>query len=370
MPVPKSATRSSATTDRHAHDRASTQARRRSVGATSSPTPGTWTGDCDGAAGRSTRAETQASAAIVNSARPDTLQLNEEDRSHEDTKDAGHVGRRRDGCSGLAACGGGTTSSSTSASSGPVTLTFWHNSTTGDGKAYWEATAADYMKANPNVTIKIQAIQNEEMDGKLQTALNSATPGHLHVAWRRQAGRRRHGRQVMDLTSVITPETKKAVGDGALQAFTVDGKLYGMPTSVLPVASSTARPVAQAVSPTRPRPWTTCPLLSPSSRRRHLADRPRRQGRLAAAHWYYFFALRECTQDTMNKAAKDAASRLVLDEGRPGPEGLRAPTRSTTATSPPQPSRVQAPRPACWPTTRRRWSSWVPGPGRHRLPHT
>ncbi|MEP6480018.1 MAG: extracellular solute-binding protein, partial [Rhodoglobus sp.] len=56
---------------------------------------------------------------------------------------------------------------------GKVTMTFWHNSTTGDGKAYWDATVKAFEAANPNVTIKIQAIQNEEMDGKLQTALAS-----------------------------------------------------------------------------------------------------------------------------------------------------------------------------------------------------
>ena len=38
------------------------------------------------------------------------------------------------GCSG----GGGDTDD------GSVDLTFWHNSTTGDGKAYWEQTAKDF----------------------------------------------------------------------------------------------------------------------------------------------------------------------------------------------------------------------------------
>src|SRR5947209_15214866 len=56
------------------------------------------------------------------------------------------------GCSGS---GGGNASSN-----GKVSMTFWHNATTGPGKAFWEKTVADFEKANPGVTIKIQAIQN------------------------------------------------------------------------------------------------------------------------------------------------------------------------------------------------------------------
>ena len=65
----------------------------------------------------------------------------------------------------LTACGSGSTdsSSSSSADGDKVTMEFWHNSTTGDGKAFWEATAADYMAANPNVTIEVQAVQNASL---------------------------------------------------------------------------------------------------------------------------------------------------------------------------------------------------------------
>ena len=62
-----------------------------------------------------------------------------------------------------------------SGESGPVTMDFWHNATTGPGKAFWDKTVADFQTANPTVKIKIQAIQNEELDGKLQTALNSGS---------------------------------------------------------------------------------------------------------------------------------------------------------------------------------------------------
>jgi raffinose/stachyose/melibiose transport system substrate-binding protein len=74
-------------------------------------------------------------------------------------------------------------------------MQLWHNATTGPGKAFWDKTVADFQAANPNVKIKIQAIQNEDLDGKLQTALNSGSaPGHLPAARRRQDGRDGRGR--------------------------------------------------------------------------------------------------------------------------------------------------------------------------------
>jgi len=59
----------------------------------------------------------------------------------------------------LAGCSGATSAPATS--SGPVTMTFWHNSTTGDGKKYWDDTVAAFEKANPNVTINIQAVRTK-----------------------------------------------------------------------------------------------------------------------------------------------------------------------------------------------------------------
>ena len=94
----------------------------------------------------------------------------------------------------LSGCSGGTsaTSSAPASSSGPVTMTFWHNSTTGDGKEYWEETVAEFEKANPDVTIDDpgdperghgrQAADRPELRRRAR---------HLHGARRRQAGRRR-----------------------------------------------------------------------------------------------------------------------------------------------------------------------------------
>ena len=68
---------------------------------------------------------------------------------------------------GVSACGGGDGTNA----DGKTEVVVWMNSTTGDGKKFWEDAAAAFEKEHANVDIKVEAIQNEDMDGKLQTAL-------------------------------------------------------------------------------------------------------------------------------------------------------------------------------------------------------
>lgn len=109
-------------------------------------------------------------------------------------------------CVSMAACGsGGDTNAD-----GKVEITMWHNSTTGDGKAYWESAAKAFEKENPNVTIKIEAIQNEDMDGKLQTALQD--PNSAPDIFMARGGQKLRdvveAGQAMDLTDKISDTVK------------------------------------------------------------------------------------------------------------------------------------------------------------------
>src|SRR6195952_3564284 len=115
----------------------------------------------------------------------------------------------------LTAC---STGGSTSADK-KVTLTFWQNSTTGPGQAFWKTTIADFEKTHKNITIKMQSIQNEDLDGKLQTALNSGSAPDIFLqrGGGKMAAMVKAG-QVMDISSLITPATKSAVGKGAFAA--------------------------------------------------------------------------------------------------------------------------------------------------------
>ena len=211
----------------------------------------------------------------------------------------------------LTACssgsGSGSGSTASSAGGGKVTMTFWHNSTTGDGKAYWESTVKDFEAANPNVTINIQAIQNEDMDGKLQTALNSGDAPDIFMA--RGGGKLADvvaAGQAQDLTGKIDAATKSAVGQGAFSAFTVDGKIYGMPVAVLPGGIFYSKDLFAKAGITS-TPKTMADLNDAVTKLKAAGIEPIALGAKdawPAAHWFYFFALRECSQDTMTAAAK------------------------------------------------------------------
>ncbi|GAA1961489.1 extracellular solute-binding protein [Agromyces allii] len=196
----------------------------------------------------------------------------------------------------LAGCSAGSDESG----DGSVTLTFWHNSTTGDGKAYWEATAADFEAEHPGVKIEIQAIQNEEMDGKLQTALNSGDAPDIFMA--RGGGKLAavvEAGQAQDLSSALSDDTKAALGDGALSAFTVDGKLYGVPSSVLPGGIYYSKDLFEQAGITE-TPTTFDELGDAVDKLKAAGIDPIALGAKdawPAAHWFYFFALRECSQD-------------------------------------------------------------------------
>ncbi|PKQ24447.1 MAG: sugar ABC transporter substrate-binding protein [Actinobacteria bacterium HGW-Actinobacteria-5] len=222
-----------------------------------------------------------------------------------------------------AGCSGGATSSTTASEGGsaaPVTMSFWHNSTTGDGKQYWEDTVAAFEKEHPNVTINIQAIQNEDMDGKLQTALASGGDPTIFMA--RGGGKLADvvaADQVMDITDQISPEVKTALGDGIFSAFTVDGKIYGMPTSVLPGGMYYSKDLFAKAGITA-TPTTFEELNAAVTKLKAAGIAPIALGgkdAWPAAHWYYFMALRDCSRDTMDKAAatKDFSDPCWLKAG-------------------------------------------------------
>src|SRR3954469_19234652 len=83
----------------------------------------------------------------------------------------------------VAGCGGGddsspkSSSSSGASSSGkPVTINWWHIQNTDPMKTVWKQAADEYMKAHPNVTIKITVLENEAFKAKLTTNMQAATP--------------------------------------------------------------------------------------------------------------------------------------------------------------------------------------------------
>lgn len=128
---------------------------------------------------------------------------------------------------GLAACGG--TPQSTS---GPqkVTINFWSIATGDPQKTDWQNVANAYMKAHPNVTIKITLIENDAFKQKLTTVMQSGNPPDLFQTWGggvlfqyAQAG------LVQDLTSALQSSWGNSFSKSALGTYGTNGKYYGVP---------------------------------------------------------------------------------------------------------------------------------------------
>jgi len=203
---------------------------------------------------------------------------------------------------GLTACSGSDDPDNNS-SGGDVTLTFWHNSTTGPGKEYWDKVAADFTAANPGIKVAVQSIQNEDMDGKLQTALNSGDAPDVFMA--RGGGKLAdivEAGQVLDITDLIADDVKAGVGP-TFDAFTVDGKVYGMPTAILPGGIYYSKDLFEQAGITA-TPTNFAEVDDAVKKLKAKDVAPFALGGKAAwpaAHWYYFFALRSCSKDVMDK---------------------------------------------------------------------
>lgn len=221
----------------------------------------------------------------------------------------------------LTACGSnsdegstpGATDGGSSEAPADVSMVFWHNSTTGAGKQYWDDTVAAFEEANPGVTIEVQAIQNEDMDGKLQNALQAGDAPDIFMA--RGGGKLQdivNAGMVMDIKDKVTPETEAAIG-GTLSAFAVGDGYFGMPVSILPGGLFYSEDLFNQAGITT-TPGTIDELVDATEVLREAGIEPIALGAKdawPAAHWYYFFALRECPREVIEA---DGAARELTNE--------------------------------------------------------
>nr|WP_314840985.1 extracellular solute-binding protein [uncultured Microbacterium sp.] len=207
---------------------------------------------------------------------------------------------------GALALSGCTADSSGGGDDGSSSMTLWHNSTTGPGVEFWEQTVADFEADNPGVTIEIQSIQNEDLDGKLQTALNSgdAPDIFLQRGGGKMAAMVKAG-QLKDLTDVISGPAAEEITDAAYSANSLDDKIYAMPVAVLPGGLFYSQDLFDQAGITE-NPTTLDELEQATEALKSAGVDPIALGAKdawPAAHWYYWFALRECSSDTLAKAA-------------------------------------------------------------------
>jgi raffinose/stachyose/melibiose transport system substrate-binding protein len=218
----------------------------------------------------------------------------------------------------VAACGSGDSSStSTSAessggstgaaqSSEPVTLTWWHNATNDPLKTLWGKVAKDYEAQNKGVTIKVQPIQNEQFPTKIPLALQGDDFPAVYQQWGggQQATQVQSGK-VADITDQVAPW----IGDigGIADGWKTDGKQYGVPYSQHVVGFWYRKDLFEKAGITAP-PKTLDELNADVQKLKDAGIAPIAIGakdRWPAAFWWEYFALRECSTDTMKQALQN-----------------------------------------------------------------
>ncbi|KFI84453.1 putative sugar transporter solute-binding protein [Bifidobacterium reuteri DSM 23975] len=187
------------------------------------------------------------------------------------------------------------------------TITFWHNASSGDGKQYWADLAAAFEKKNPGVKIEIQAIQNEDFAGKLQTAMQDPASGpdvYMSLGGAKTQEMIDAG-QSLDLTDKIS-DTVKTDMKTTLSAATFDGKVYGVPVSVEPGGISYSKDLFSQAGITE-APTTFSELKADAQKLKDAGITPIALGgkdAWPAAHWYYWLALRECSPSVYSKGTE------------------------------------------------------------------
>ncbi|KFJ08318.1 ABC transporter substrate-binding protein [Bifidobacterium tsurumiense] len=202
---------------------------------------------------------------------------------------------------GVSACG-------SSNNADDNTITFWHNATSGEGKQYWEDLAAEFEKEHSGVKVEIQAIQNEDFEGKLATAMQDLKSGpdvYMGLGGAKTKDMVDAG-QVMDLTDKLSDTVKKNM-TASLTSATYDGKVYGVPVTVQPGGIWYSKDLFEQAG-IEEVPTTFDELKTAVTKLKNAGIAPIALGgkdAWPAAHWYYWLSLRECSPSAYSKGVND-----------------------------------------------------------------
>ena len=152
-----------------------------------------------------------------------------------------------------AACSGGSSSAapSSAASAAPTTaaseapaaspsaaalsgeISFLHKYSDPRYAPYFDAVVAAYEAANPGVKIDVQAESDQGVKDKLRILAASKQLPDIYFSWAGDFSKKFvNGGLAKDLTSDVSGAWKDSFVPAALDAYTYDGKLYGVPITL------------------------------------------------------------------------------------------------------------------------------------------
>ena len=113
-----------------------------------------------------------------------------------------------------------------------TTLKWLHIEVNPNQVKIWEEVARDFEAKNPGVKIEMQFLENEAYKAKAPTLLQSRDRPHIIYSWAGGVLKAQVEAGVLeDITAQVTPH-KDQLSASAVKAFTVDGKIYGLPHTV------------------------------------------------------------------------------------------------------------------------------------------
>ncbi len=213
-----------------------------------------------------------------------------------------------------AACSGGGEgeNNGTNAEGSDQTITWWHNSNSEPGKGFYEDVAKDFEDANPGVKIQIEALQHEDMLTKLEASFQS---GDLPDIYMERGGGELADHVSAGLTKDLSELAKDTIGKlgGNVGGWQIDGKTYGLPFSMGVVGFWYNKSLFAEAGIDTP-PTTMTEFYDAVDKLKAAGIEPVSVGagdKWPAAHYWYYTALRQCPQDTL----QDSVTSLDFTAG-------------------------------------------------------
>jgi len=211
----------------------------------------------------------------------------------------------------LGACssGGDAESNDDSTGGGETTISWWHNSNTGDGKTYYDQVAKDFEAENPGVHVEVSAMQHEDMVTKLEAAFQSGDTPDIYME---RGGGELKDHVAAGITKDISESAKESIDKigGSVAGWQVDGKTYGLPFSVGVVGFWYNKALWTQAGITEP-PVTWDDYAADIEKLKAAGAtggfEPISVGagdKWPAAHYWYYTAVRACAQSVLQDAVK------------------------------------------------------------------
>lgn len=172
--------------------------------------------------------------------------------------------------------------------------------------AVFEDIAAAYEAENPDVDVQISYLENEAFKARLPTMLQSNDAPHVFFSWGGGVlAEQMRGGVLRDLSPEMDEEWRAQLAPGPLEAFTIDGAVYGVPvrTSLVGIYTNEALFEEAGVDPEAIDSWSD--LLDAVAAFREAGITPFAVGGAEGWPQHFFFsylAMREAGNEALTAA--------------------------------------------------------------------